>query len=55
MPYEKSGGNGDFWFSYSYGNVHWISISSEEDLGADSPQIEFLRLDLERAVANRVS
>lgn len=54
MPFEKSGGNGDFWYSYSYGNVHWISLSSEEDMAADSPQLAFLQQDLERAVANRV-
>jgi hypothetical protein len=54
MPFEKSGGNGDFWFSYTYGNVHWISISSEEDLSPDSAQIAFLRQDLQQAAANRV-
>jgi hypothetical protein len=55
MPFEKSGGNGDFWFSYTYGNVHWISISSEEDLAADSAQIAFLQQDLEKAAANRAT
>lgn len=55
MPFEKSGGNGDFWYSYTYGNVHWISISSEEDVEPDSTQISFLQQDLEKAAANRVS
>lgn len=55
QPFEKSGGNGDFWYSYSYGSVHWISLSSEEDMEPDSAQIAFLQQDLDRAVANRVS
>jgi hypothetical protein len=52
MPYEKSGGSEDnFWYSYDYGNVHWISISSEHDLDDGSVQKEWLRNDLAQAAS----
>jgi len=53
MPFEKSGGKGNFRFSYDYGNVHWISIDSEDSLEAGSDQMVFLENDLIKAVANR--
>ena len=50
MPHEASGGSVDnFWYSYDYGNVHWISISSEHDLSEGSPQRTFLEKDLAAA------
>lgn len=53
MPYSSSEGNENFWYSYNYGSVHWISISSEHSLEPDSPQMQFLLKDLEKAQANR--
>jgi hypothetical protein len=38
--------NGVFWYSYSYGLVHTIVISSEHDLSMGSPQYNFLEHDL---------
>ena len=52
MP-ASSQSNGNFWYSYNYGNIHMVSISSEHDLSADSPQIAFLINDLQQAVENR--
>ena len=48
---NPSGGN--FWYSFDYGNVHWVSASSEHDLTEGSEQLLFLQRDLEAAVANR--
>lgn len=55
MPQNDLGSNGNFWFSYDYGNVHTISLSSQHPLDAGSPQIDFLIKDLEAATANRES
>ena len=52
MP-SSAQSNGNFWYSYNYGNVHMVSISSEHDLSADSPQISFLINDLQQATTNR--
>lgn len=52
MPAEKSGGSlSNFWYSYDYGNVHWVSISSEHDLEDGSVQKEWLRSNLAAAAA----
>lgn len=32
MPYEESGGNSNMWYSFNYGNVHFVSINTETDL-----------------------
>ena len=55
MPSSTNGAasNGNFWYSYDYGNVHMVSISSEHDLSVGSPQLTFLTKDLELANANR--
>ena len=53
MPYEMSDGVGNFWYSYTYGNSHWISISSEHDLDVGSQQYTWLVGALDSAVANR--
>lgn len=39
MPSDESGGNGNFWYSWDYGMVHFITIDSETDLlvGLQSP------------------
>lgn len=56
MPSNPSlGSDGNFWYSFDYGNAHWISISSEHDLTAGSPQITFLEAALQAAVANRAN
>ena len=44
---------GNFWYDYSYGNIHWVSISSEHDLSDGSPQKTWLDGALARAVAHR--
>ncbi len=44
---------GNFWYSFNYGNVHWVQISSEHSLDAGSPQMIFLVAALEAATANR--
>jgi hypothetical protein len=38
--------NGVFWYSFDYGIVHTIVISSEHDLSQGSPQYKFLEHDL---------
>jgi Calcineurin-like phosphoesterase/Purple acid Phosphatase, N-terminal domain len=43
-----STGNGVFWYSYDYGLVHTIVISSEHDLSFGSPQHVWLRDDLHK-------
>lgn len=50
MPFEHSGGSEDgFWYSFNYGNVHYVSISSEHDLSEGSPQRLWLMKDLSSA------
>lgn len=41
-------GNGVFWYSYDYGLVHTIVVSSEHDLGEGSRQHKWLKNDLKR-------
>jgi hypothetical protein len=55
MPQNGFGSTGNFWYDYDYGNVHWISISSEHDLSDGSPQKLFIEGSLQRAVANRAN
>ena len=45
MPQSKLS-NGVFWYSYDFGNVHTVVISSEHDLSHGSPQFDFLLRDL---------
>ncbi len=54
MPQNSAlGSDGNFWYSFDYGNVHWVSISSEHSLDAGSPQMLFLTAALDAATANR--
>ena len=53
MPHVKSKGNENYWFSYDYGNVHVVSISTEECFDAGCPQMLWLEQDLITAVENR--
>ena len=48
-----SNGNGVFWYSYTYGNVHTIMLSSEHDLSHKSVQYKWLENEL--ASVNRTS
>lgn len=45
--------NGNFWYAFSYGNIRWISLSSEHSLDPTSEQYTFLRAALEDARAKR--
>ena len=45
MPESKLS-NGVFWYSYDFGSVHTVVISSEHDLSHGSPQFDFLLHDL---------
>lgn len=33
MPSDVSGGQGNFWYSFDHGMVHWIMLDTETDLG----------------------
>ena len=44
--YTPQNGNGVFWYSYDYANMHTIMISSEHDLKPGSVQYEWLENDL---------
>ncbi|EJU04080.1 Metallo-dependent phosphatase [Dacryopinax primogenitus] len=33
MPSEESSGNGNFWYSFDHGMVHWVAIDTETDIG----------------------
>ena len=46
MPSSATLSNGVFWYSFDYGSVHTIVISSEHDLSPTSPQYTFLESDL---------
>ena len=39
-------GNGIFWYSFDYGSVHTIMLSSEHDLSPGSEQYEWLENNL---------
>jgi hypothetical protein len=43
-----SNGNGVFWYSFDYGMVHTIVLSSEHDLSPSSTQYRWLESDLRR-------
>ena len=53
MPHERSGGYGNFWYSYDYGNVHVTSLSTEHCFDAGCDQMVWFENDLKNAVANR--
>ena len=55
MPAEKSAGNGNFWFSYDYGNVHVTTINTEDCVDAECPMMLWLEKDLQAAVQNRLN
>merc|ERR1712113_566200 len=53
MPAERSGGNGVFWYSYDFGSLHTVMLSSEHDMSPGSTQYEWLDRDLEAAERGR--
>lgn len=50
---EELGSVGNFWYDFDYGNIHWISISSEHSLEDGSDQKVFLEKSLQAGVQNR--
>jgi len=48
MP-NTVGGNGNFWFSFDYGNIHVTSFSTENDDGPGSAQLAWIEKDLSEA------
>jgi len=66
MPVNESGGTSNMWYSFDYGLIHFIQISTETDFpnapenpgsflnaGPFGNQISWLEADLRKAVANR--
>lgn len=66
MPGEESGGTGNLWFSYDFGQIHFIHLNMETDFpnapsgpgswlngGGEPGQIEWLEADLIKAASNR--
>eukprot|EP00038_Savillea_parva_P028381 m.64710 g.64710 ORF g.64710 m.64710 type:complete len:590 (+) comp8242_c0_seq1:66-1835(+) len=51
MP-QSNGTNGNFWYSFQYGNVHICSASSEHDYAPGSPQHAWIDSDLHAARNN---
>jgi len=43
---EKNSNGGDFYWSFDWGNVHVVMLSSETDYSANSPQAKWLAADL---------
>jgi len=46
MPGKQSGGVGNFWWSFDYGNIHMTFMSTEHDYSPNSPQYQWLENDL---------
>lgn len=42
-----------FWYSFDYGPVHFVAISTEWDFSLGSEQNEWIKKDLEAANNNR--
>lgn len=53
MPYQESGSNSPFWYSFDYMGVHFSMFSTEHDVHQGSIQYQWLVRDLEKANANR--
>lgn len=49
MPFRASGaGEGNLYYSFSVGSVHWVMLGSYTDYDAQSPQYAWLKQDLAR-------
>jgi len=70
MPYEESGSRSNMWYSFDYGSMHVVSLSSETDFegnrggggrfydaggfGPNNEQMKWLAVDLEAAQEERL-
>jgi hypothetical protein len=46
-------GNGNFWYSFNHGLVHWLQMSTEHPYTPGSPQYKWIQEDLIKATKNR--
>jgi len=53
MPGKQSGGNGNYWWSMDYGNIHFTFMSTEHDYSQSSEQYAWIKKDLAKANSNR--
>uniref|UniRef100_A0A6B2L5Y2 Purple acid phosphatase n=1 Tax=Arcella intermedia TaxID=1963864 RepID=A0A6B2L5Y2_9EUKA len=53
MPGAQSGGNGNFWYSFDYGLVHFLCFSTEHPYLPGTPQYAWIEQDLIKANKNR--
>jgi len=44
----KNSGGGDFYWSFDFGNIHFVHLSSENDFNVSSPQHTWLQNDLKK-------
>jgi len=49
---EQNSGGGDFYWSFDFGNIHFIHLSSETNSSASSPQYAWLENDLKKVDRN---
>lgn len=52
---EALGTQENFWYTFAYGNIQWVAISSEHDLSEGSPQMNFIHAALTAANTNRAN
>jgi len=55
MPGNETGGNGNLWYSFDQGNVHWVFVSTQDNYNVGSPQYQWLAQDLAAAQSNRAN
>lgn len=53
MPGDVDGGEHNFWFSYSVGQIAYVSMSTEHPYDVGTPQYTFLESELKRFNASR--
>jgi len=49
MPGTQSGGEGNFWWSFTFANIHFTFMSTEHPYGPGSPQYAWIQQDLQTA------
>eukprot|EP00003_Mantamonas_plastica_P000778 TRINITY_DN1059_c0_g1_i1.p1 TRINITY_DN1059_c0_g1~~TRINITY_DN1059_c0_g1_i1.p1 ORF type:complete len:304 (-),score=103.93 TRINITY_DN1059_c0_g1_i1:20-931(-) len=58
MPWQESGSNSSLYYSFDYGNTHFLSLNTEAnddmiaDFSAQTPAFSFIEADLEKASSN---